>query len=226
MPHTSQPTPAAFMETYTGLLKSYDYIFSIHASSEVSGTFQSARLACDEVGAGKVEVIDSRSVSIGEAFAAVEAAKAALGGAGVDAVRRRIQEIIGATTVLFAVDTLEYLQKNGRIGKAASVVGALLSVKPILTLEDGVVAPREKVLGLRRAFNRVIQIMKDDVGTAPISAMVAHCDDPDRGRQLVEAIEANFDCVEMHVAAVGPIVGTHAGPGAAGVAWHKLPVRA
>jgi len=225
MPSTSQPAPAAFMQVYNELLREHDYIFSIHASSELSGTYQRAMLARAEVSPEKVEVVDSRLATVCQAFVVIEAARAVMRGAGVDEVRRRIGEVMASVRLLFVVDTLEYLQKNGRIGKAASLVGALLSLKPILTLEDGVVAAREKVLGSRKAFSRVIQLMKEEIGSTPISVMAVHCAAPEKAAQLVQEVAANFNCVEIGVTDAGPVIGAHAGPGAAGIAWHTVSAR-
>lgn len=226
MPSTSQPAPAAFIEVYTQLLRSHDHVFSIHASSGLSGTYQSAVLARDEVDPGKIEVIDSRLATVCEALVVIGAAQAAAGRADVGAVRNRIHELMAAARLLFVVDTLEYLAKNGRIGKAASVLGTLLSIKPLLTLEDGIVAPYEKVMGSRKAFSRVIQLMKEDVGSAPVVVAVAHCAAPDKAAELVEAVKADFNCAEILIVEVGPVVGAHVGPGAAGLGWHTLPALA
>ncbi len=227
MPSTSQPTPAAFMDVYRELLNTYDYIFSIHASSELSGTYQSAVLARDEVAPEKIEVVDSRAATACQALIVIEAARRAAGpDADIVAVRQRIQEVMASTRLLFVVGTLEYLHKNGRIGKAASVLGTLLSIKPLLTIEDGVVAPYEKVLGSRKALKRVMQLVEEEVGQAPISVMVAHCAAPDKASEFVEAVKANLNCVEIRVIEVGPVVGAHAGPGAAGIGWHTVPEKA
>jgi DegV family protein with EDD domain len=223
MPSTSQPSPADFMKVYTGLLDENDYVFSIHASSALSGTYQSAVLAKETLAADNVEVIDSRQATMCEGFVAVEAARAAARGAGTDAVRRRIEQTMASVRLLFVVDTLEYLAKNGRIGRAASLVGALLSVKPILSIEDGVVAPFEKVIGARKAFHRVIQSMKEQVGSERVSAAVLHCNAPYKAEEWKREVEANFDCAELIVADVGAVVGAHVGPGAAGIVWHTLP---
>lgn len=226
IPSTSQPTPAAFMEIYNELLKEHDYIFSIHASSELSGTYQSAMLARAGLDQARVEVIDSRLATVCQAFVVIEAARAVVRGASVDKVRQRITEVMASVRLLFVVDTLEYLQKNGRIGKAASLVGSLLSLKPILTLEDGVVAAREKALGSRKAFSRVVQLMQDEIGSAPVSIMAVHSGAPDKAEELVQEAQAHFNCVEIGVTDVGPVIGAHTGPGAAGIAWHTVPARA
>lgn len=220
MPSTSQPSPADFMEVYKGLELTHDHVFSIHVSSHLSGTYQSACIARDTMQATSIEVIDTGQATMCEGLIVLAAARAAARGAGVEEIRQRIKAVAGSVRMLFGVSTLEFLARNGRIGRAASLVGALLSVKPILHVEDGIVAPYDKVLGERKILGRTIQIMHREVGQEPITAAIVHADSEDKAQEWKREITSNFNCSELTLCEVGPVVGTHAGPGAVGVTWH------
>ncbi len=155
-----------------------------------------------------------------EGFAVLEAARAAQRGASREEVCEAALRVAGSVQLLFTVDTLEFLERNGRIGKAASLLGTLLSIKPIIHLEDGEVAPRDKVLGARRLLPRVVELMNEAIGSRAIRAAVLHTDAHEKAEEWRCEIEKAFKCSELIVNEVGPVVGTHAGPGAVGVAWH------
>ncbi len=221
MPSTSQPSPADFIRVYDELLKTYEHVVSVHASSKLSGTYQSACIARDTLGSGAISVIDTSQVTMCEGFAVLEAARAAQGGAGPEEVRGVASRVADSVQLLFTVDTLEFLERNGRIGKAASLLGTLLSIRPIIHLEDGEVAPADKVLGSRRVLPRVIELMDKSIGGAQaIRAAVVHADAQEKADEWKGEIEKRFKCREIIFAEVGPVVGTHAGPGAVGVVWH------
>ena len=150
----------------------------------------------------------------------LEAARAAQRGASREEVCEAALRVAGCVRLLFTVDTLEFLERNGRIGKAASLLGTLLSIKPIIHLEDGEVAPRDKVLGARRLLPRVVELMNEAIGSRAIRAAVLHTDAHEKAEEWRCEVEKAFKCSELIVNEVGPVVGTHAGPGAVGVAWH------
>ena len=220
MPSTSQPSPADFIQVYDDLLGKYDHIVSVHASHKLSGTYQSACIARDTLESRSIDVIDSKQVTMCEGFAVLEAARAAQRGASPEEVCQAALRVAGSVQLLFTVDTLEFLERNGRIGKAASLLGTLLSVKPIIHLDDGEVAPRDRVLGARRLLPRVMELMNEAVGSGAICAAVLHTDAHEKAEEWRREIEKEFKCRELIVNEVGPVVGTHAGPGAVGVAWH------
>jgi len=192
----------------------------VHASHKLSGTYQSACIARDTLESRSIDVIDSRQVTMCEGFAVLEAARAAQRGASREEVCEAALRVAGCVRLLFTVDTLEFLERNGRIGKAASLLGTLLSIKPIIHLEDGEVAPRDKVLGARRLLPRVVELMNEAIGSRAIRAAVLHTDAHEKAEEWRCEIEKAFKCSELIVNEVGPVVGTHAGPGAVGVAWH------
>ena len=220
MPSTSQPSPADFIQVYDELLKTNDHIVSVHASHKLSGTCQSACIARDTLASHAIDVIDSKQVTMCEGFAVLEAARAAQRGGSREEVCEAALRVAGSVQLLFTVDTLEFLERNGRIGKAASMLGTLLSIKPIIHLEDGEVAPADRVLGARRLLPRVIELMNEAIGSHAIRAAVLHTDAHEKAEEWKREIEKEFKCKELIVNEVGPVVGTNAGPGAVGVAWH------
>lgn len=156
LPSTCQPSPADFVKLYESLAEPGDSIISVHLSSKLSGTYQSAVLASTMLPDLDITVLDSQSASFGIALAAIAAAEAVKAGKEKDAVIASAQQVIDTLAVYFMVDTLEFLKRNGRIGRASAMVGTLLNIKPILTLEDGVVTPFEKIRGRAKSIKRIV----------------------------------------------------------------------
>jgi len=217
---TTQPSPAEFEKVYRALAEEgADAIISCHLSAEMSGTVQSATLASQMVDV-PVHVVDTRSASMGIGMVAIEAARLARQGAGVDDILARLGDIIAQQRVLFMVDTLEYLQRNGRIGKAQAFLGGLLNVKPLLTIDDGVVAPLERARGHAKAVSRIVERMVALAGDKPQRVAVVHGNAPAEAASLAEQIRARVQVAEMFIAMLGPTIGTHAGPGTLGVVFY------
>ena len=220
MPRTSQPSPADFAAVYEHLLKSHDFIFSVHISSKMSGTVQSAQIAAETVNPDLIEVIDGRAVSLVTGLMVLEAAEAIRQGKSVDDVRESIRHVMDNFGLYWTLDTLEYLQKNGRIGRATAFIGGLLSIKPIMSIEEGEIAGVERVRGSNRVFPRILELMHSRIGPgSPIDVIVLHADDESRGKRWLADVRAEFNCRHTWLTECGPIVGTHAGPGTIAVAW-------
>lgn len=218
MPFTTQPSPTEFLRTYERLRdEGATHIISIHLSSRLSGTVQSAALAAREMTGVKIEVIDSLSASLGIGLLAREAARRRSEGETFEAIVEAVRSMIPRIKVYFVVDTLEYLAKNGRIGKAQALLGGILNVKPVLTLEDGVVSPAGKARGKNRAYSMVIERFKEAVGGQAVRGAIVHGAAPDDARSLKEQIEAACPGSQLSVHLLGPTIGTHAGPGTLGV---------
>ena len=220
MPKTSQPSPADFVAVYERLLKSHDFVFSVHISSKMSGTVQSAQIAAETVNPDVIEVVDGRAVSLVTGLMVLEGAEAIRQGKSVDDVRESIQHVMGSFGLYWTLDTLEYLQKNGRIGRATAFIGGLLSIKPIMSIEEGEIAGVERVRGSNRVFPRILELMHSRIrpGT-PIDVIVLHADDEPRGKRWLADVKSEFNCRRTWLTDCGPIVGTHAGPGTIAVAW-------
>jgi DegV family protein with EDD domain len=212
---TSRPAPEAFLAAYERLARDggVESIVSVHLSGEISGTYESARLAARDAPV-PVEVVDSRLVGVGTGFAVLAAAEALAAGAdaagAADAARRRA----GATTSLFYVDTLEHLRRGGRIGAAAQLVGSVLAVKPLLRLDDGRVVPLEKVRTSARAFGRLEELAVEAAGDRDVDIAVAHLANPDWAEAVAGHLKERVPALrDLTVGEVGAVIGAHVGPG-------------
>lgn len=216
-PRTSQPSVKQFRDAYELAGEGSDGIVSIHISAKMSGTLNSASLARDELaGRFTIELVDSRNVSLGLGAAVVEAAEAAAKGAPVAEVSAVARDAAARVHTVAAVDTLEYLRRGGRIGRARSMLGALLSIKPILHVEDGEMAPFDRVRTRAKAIERLVELATADPDIPRI--YVAAGGDPATADELVERISPRLPNTEVVRGRIGPIVGVHAGPGVAGFA--------
>jgi len=218
LPTTSQPSPVEFLETYKRLAEESGggSIISIHLSSRMSGTYQSALLAQSMIEDGAdVHVFDSRTASYGIGMLVVAAAEAAQAGKSKDEIVAMLEAIRREEKMYFLVDTLEYLQKGGRIGRAAALLGSLLNIKPILSIsEEGEVFSVDKVRGHKKAMARIIELLKADYGDRPIHVTVAHANNMPGAEELHALMTEHFDVKSIGYAIIGPVIGTHSGPGA------------
>lgn len=221
MPRTTQPSPSDFEGVYRPLVDAGWAVVSVHMSSRLSGTFQSAALAARAAG-GEIHLVDSESASLGTGLLVLEAARLAKAGADARAIVERLEALRDRQKVFFSVDTLEYLQRNGRIGKAQAFVGGLLHVKPILTLAEGIVHPLERVRGKARVQARLVELAAEAAGSDPVRVAVVHGNAPAEAASLVEALRAHLTVTELVTAVLGPTIGTHAGPGTLGVVVQPL----
>ena len=225
IPTTSQPTPHQFETEYRRLADENPEsdIISIHLSSKLSGTYQSAYIASQTLGEDvPVTVIDSKRASYAIGLIVVEVAVLAKQGATKEEVVARIDELLNEVTVFFMVDTLEYLEKNGRIGKASAVLGSLLKIKPILSLtEEGEVYPFEKVRGNKKAVNRILEEFNERFGQDLVHVGISHAKAPEEAQKLMEKIKAQFNVKESVITNIGPVIGTHVGPGTISVSFGR-----
>ncbi|WP_019003661.1 DegV family protein [Cohnella laeviribosi] len=220
LPKTSQPSPADFYEVFSRHVQAGRPVISIHLSSAFSGTYQSALLAKSMLeGEGDVTVIDSKSASYGFGMLAVEAAEMARRGASVRDIVDRIERMRKETKLYFLVDTLEYLHKGGRIGKASALFGTLLNIKPILTIDDeGVITPLDKARGQKRAFARIAEMLEAEFGANPLQlTAVVTPGDTAMADELIGMLQQRFDIRRFFRSEIGPVIGTHAGPGTVGL---------
>lgn len=217
LPRTSQPTPAEFVEVFRELGRDGSTIISIHISSRMSGTFQSACLAKNELPDLDIVVLDSGRVSMVLGLLVLNCARAAKAGASKEEILNYYQRIQENLVVYFIPATLEYLEKGGRIGKAAAVLGSLLNIKPICTLEDGIIVAKEKIRTINKGFDRIIELFQEKFGTVPLQVIVASAGDKELLSRWEEKVKAGLNCGELIATEIGPIVGTHGGPGVSGV---------
>lgn len=218
LPTTSQPSPQEFVEAYRPLVEEGASIVSIHISSALSGTLQSAKLAKAILGYEDLEIIDSRLVSLALGMVVLAAAERADEGCSKEEVLVRVNQIIDRLQAYFLVDTLEYLQRGGRIGKAQAFLGSLLNVKPICTLKEGIIYPYEKVRGKAKAVERLAEIVEEKfTPRVPLWCTLVHGDDAEGLEQLREKLEKRVNIGRLLLGEIGPVVGTHGGPGLLGV---------
>ncbi|KAF1084121.1 DegV domain-containing protein [Sporotomaculum syntrophicum] len=218
LPTTSQPSPTEFVTYYRPLVDQGEDIVSIHISAALSGTLQSAQLAKTMLNYSGLEIVDSRAVSVVLGMLVLAAARAAEAGRSRAEVVALVQDIIAAHRVYFMVDTLEYLQRGGRIGKAKAFLGTILNVKPVCTIIDGVINPYEKVRGRNKAVSRLVQLLAEQYrDTGPLFCFMAHGNDPGGMQFLDGVVREKLDCREILSSQMGSVVGTHAGPGILGI---------
>lgn len=222
-PRTSQPAPGDFLTLYQSLAAAGRPVLSVHISADLSGTLGSAQIAKEMLTEGEVELVDSRSVSSGLGMVAMAVARAADKGATLAQVADEARAVAGRMQILFGVDTLEFLAKNGRIGRAQALLGGLLSIKPVLQVQDGVVAPADKVRGRSKVLPRCQEIMAKRIPPGrKVAAAVLYTTDIEEGRAWLEAFRKQYQLVESHLMPLGPVVACHAGPGTVGIAMYEL----
>lgn len=221
LPTTSQPSPSDFIEVYRSILAEEEdvQIISIHLSSAFSGTYQSAVLASNMLEMDeRITIIDSKSASYGFGMLVVAAAKAAQKGMEKDSIVKLVHELYEQRELYFLVDTLEYLQKGGRIGKAAAMIGSLLNIRPILTIDsDGEVTSIDKVRGQKRAMLRIIDFLRKPFEGQEIMLIFAVTNETENAERFTALAQEHFTIRSTQYIRIGPVIGTHVGPGTIGV---------
>ena len=214
LPKSSQPSPARFEEAFRAATEAGHDVLCITLSVELSGTNNSARLAAGSFEAERIHVVDSRSVSIGGGFIAIAAARAARDGATLGEVVALAESMPARTFLYAALDTLEYLHRGGRIGRATALVGSLLSIKPIVQVRDGEVTPVERVRTWRKAMDRLETIAAEHAPAEFLGVM--HVGNLADGQRLAERIAPVLPSSDVLLGQLGPVVATYGGPGLVG----------
>jgi DegV family protein with EDD domain len=218
---TSQPSVGDFRTVYEPLLADGRDVVSIHLSAGISGTCDSARQARQQLieeglGGERVHVWDSRSACGGAGLMVMVASRAAAQGGSGSEVVEEVERARDQLKMWFAIDTLEYLRKGGRIGSAQAWLGSALQIKPILTLEEEI-TPVERVRTRRRAFERMVEFARERERDGADGWVVQHIHDPDTARRLVDECRQIFGGDPVFVSEIGPVIGAHIGPGLLGV---------
>jgi DegV family protein with EDD domain len=214
---TSRPAPAVMLDAYErAALAGAKQIVSVHISGEMSGTFESAQLAARDAPV-RVVCVDSRQVGVATGYAALAAADAVGAGASVEEAAQAARRRAEACASLFYVDTLEYLRRGGRIGAAAALFGHALAVKPLLQIQDGKVAPLEKVRTTAKALARLEELAEQAAEGRPVDVCVAHLANPERAGQLAgrlaDRLADSLDGRDVWCGELGAVLGAHVGPG-------------
>jgi DegV family protein with EDD domain len=224
LPKTSHPTVEDFRGAYEGLLGSSDAIVSVHSSGKLSRTTEAAAEAAAQLGAeDRVHVVDSEYIGGGLGLIALAAARRAAAGESVERVVATVHDARDELKMWFAIDTLEFLRRGGRIGAASAWIGSTLRVKPILTIEGGQMMPVERVRTSQRAFERLVDYARQRHSSGADAWMVQHVRSPEQAELLIERAREVFETEPIFVSELGAVVGTHTGPGLIGLG--ALPAR-
>ena len=217
LPRTSQPSVGVFEEAYRKLRQSGDEIVSVHLSSKVSGTYNSALMAAQSVDKDAIEVVDSLSTSMALGFMALDGARLARAGKDRKTISERMQALVPKARVICVVDTLTYLERGGRIGKARALVGSLLNFKPILQLHDGEVVPIGRARGRPQALSRLVELLERDGQISQLAIMhgAAQAD----AEQLRDRVASSYPGLDILLTETGAVLGTHTGPGVIGFTY-------
>lgn len=220
MPSTSQVTPKSFVEVFTPLIADDYEILAILISEKLSGTIASAVQAKEMFPGAIIEIVDSYTTSMAMSFQVIKAAEAALDGASLmdcKALAEQARENVG---ICFAVDTLEFLHRGGRIGGGSRFLGTALNIKPILEVVGGKVEAIERVRTRRKSLTRLVELVEERIGgRRPIRLATLHANAEEDARVLLKEACNRIECVQNILSEVSPVIGTHAGPGTVGLAF-------
>jgi len=224
MPTTSQPTPGDFSTAYEELAV-YERIYSLHLSAKFSGTWESAKLGAGEQAGRRIRVVDTESASLGITLLGLGVQRRLERGTTDAEIEALVDAFKRDAGLVFTVDTLEFLARGGRIGRAQAWAGELLSIKPILTIDDGEIVPVKRVRGNKKAFAEFTKTFEEATIDRPsLRVAIAHADAPDREQALRSMVRDVRPNAQIEAAGMlGPVVGTHAGPGAVGFFWFDDP---
>lgn len=219
LPQTSQPTPDEFASLYRNLLEEYNEIISIHISSGLSGTLNSANLIKEKM-QEKIHIIDSKNISLGMGLMVMQAAKDIREGLNALQIVEKLTSVRKNIETLFTLNTLEFLQKGGRIGKVHSLLGSFLNIKPVVRVgDDGIYHTYTKARSQRKALQAMVTAFQELTrGRKRVQLAVAHGDAFPAGQYLKETLENAFGLKTAVFTQVGPVIGVHTGPGTVGAA--------
>lgn len=226
LPTTSQPSIGAFAETYRRLAREQgaDAIISTHVTSKLSGTYQSAHQAAEEVKDEiKVYPHDSLAGSAALGFACVEASRMARAGRAPEEIIARLDEIRSRVNVILVLENLEYPKKSGRVGGLSAALGSILKMKPIISLEDGLLDTAETVRTRKKSLDRLLDIVEERVGNAaPINLGVVHARAPEVGQEMLSRVRERFNTQESYLSELCASLTVHFGPGTIGLCFYKV----
>lgn len=215
LPTTSQVPPVEFIEVYREELSLGNKVISIHGSSQLSGTYNSAMIAKEQIGGVDIHVVDTMGITLGAGMLVIKAARLAEDGMEPAEIVREIESAREKLKHLIIVDTLRYLHKGGRLSLSASVLGSILNIKPILTVNDGKLELFEKARGIKKAISMVLETIKENGWTLNGKVIgINHIVDPEHMRMLEDELNREYDIKEIIRGEVGSVVATHGGPGA------------
>jgi DegV family protein with EDD domain len=216
-PSTSQPSPEAFAKVYEKLLKEGYEILSVHVSAKLSGTINSAEQAIKSLDTKKIKIVDTGTASMAQGLVAMSAARAAINAKSLDELADMAEITAKKTNVYVAMDTMEFLKRGGRIGKARAMLGSILNIKPIITTAKGEIVPHSRARTIKKAISSMINDMGDK--NQVVEVAVLHSTTPDLAKDVLTQIDAQNLNNPGTITEIGPVVGTHAGPGCLAIAY-------
>ena len=220
MPTTSQVSPKAFKDIFDQRLEEGYQILTILVSEQLSGTLASAIQARELLPGAPIEIVDSRTTAMARGFQVLAAARAAADGATLADCKAIAIKSREHTGVIFAVNTLEFLHRGGRIGGAARLLGTALNMKPILEVTGGRVEPIQRVRTRSKSLNRLVELVEERIaGRQPVRLATLHANSPEDAKTILKATSEKVNAVETIFSEVSPVVGTHTGPGTVGIAF-------
>lgn len=229
IPTSSQPGMDELLKIFKKIVNNGDEVLAIFISSKMSGTYSSAHLVknivLEEYKDGMIEILDSNTNCMQMGFIVLESAKAAKAGKTIDEVIKIAEDVKKNSKFLFVPETLKYLQKGGRIGKASALLGGIFQIKPILTVENGETTVFEKVRTKKRAVDAILNKVIEDCKNKEIGGIIVHhinCEE--EGKEIAKKLEQKFN-IPIKIQSIGPVIGVHVGPGSVGVAYfHKYKI--
>lgn len=229
LPTTASPGPGDYFEAYKELAEyGTQEIISIHMTSKGSGAFQAATMAQalmrDEAPDVRIEVVDTRNVSLCQGWMVIEAARAALAGLSLDLITATVKKMIPISHMIQTADTLKYLYLGGRIGKAQQLVGSVLNIKPLIGMDDGVIVPLGRAHSRGQAYQQMTDMVAEVVGQGKAKIAYVHAGASREVTRLKEVVESKVDVVESFVAELSPALAVHTGPGTAGLCYYPVDV--
>ena len=220
LPTTATPSVGDFVQVFEEALTGAEAVVAIHVSSELTSVYRTALIAARSVAGARIQVLDSQSATMAEGFVALAAARAARAGADLEAVVTTAQEVRSKVRFFAFLETLEYLRRGGRVGSAAALMGSAIQLKPVVHVVDGEIAALARPRTRRKATQKMLDIMAAEVADRPVHAAVLHADSIDDAQDVRRRVDDLFDCLELHVTEMTPVMGTHTGPGLLGLAYY------
>ena len=221
LPTTSQPSAGDFLEVYKLLVADGSDVITIHLSNKLSGTVVSACTARDMLPGARIHVVDTQFIAAAQEMMVMEAVRMAAAGQSVETILARLDQLIAGFRLYLTVETLEYLQKGGRIGKAAALLGSALQMKPVLEIREGGVEAKERIRIKSKAVAHIQElVVQETAGRSRIYLGILHAAAPEEAHGLETDLVARLTPTELTVTEVGPVIATHTGPGAVGVAFY------
>ena len=228
LPQTASPGPGDYLSQYQSLAdQGVQEIVSIHMASKASGAYQAAKaaqtMARELLPKLQIEVIDTLNASMCHGWIVIEAARSALSGSSLSEITSRVHEMIPVTRMLQTADTLKYLYLGGRIGKAKHLVGTLLNIKPLISMENGEIIPVGVARSRKRAYQMIVEKIEAAVGyMGKIKIAYVHAAAIEEAEKIKDLVESRLSCVESLFAELSPALGVHTGPGTAGVCYYPV----